>query len=86
MAYFDTELKTTIIFAAVGIVMGYVSFLINYTSIAAVAAIVVFVVLHFVVKKLLKIQEEKKWWSTMAVVYFLLWLIVWTIFYNAVVL
>lgn len=86
MTYFDTELRTTLIFAVVAVVVGYLSFLFNHTAGAAAFAIIIFIVLHFAVKKLLKVQEEKKWWTTMAIVYFLVWLVVWTVFYNAVVL
>jgi hypothetical protein len=82
MAYFDHELKTTLIFAVVGIAAGYLSFVINYTSVAALFAIVVFIAFYYLLKKAMKIQEEKKWWVTMAIVYFLTWVIVWTVFYN----
>ncbi|MBI4170429.1 MAG: hypothetical protein HY514_01955 [Candidatus Aenigmarchaeota archaeon] len=86
MPYFDTDLRTTLIFAVAGIAVGYLSFLFNHTAGAAVFAIIIFIVLYFAVKKLLKVQEEKKWWTTMAIVYFLVWLIVWTVFYNTAVL
>lgn len=86
MAYFDTELKTTLIFAIVGIVVGYTSFLFNHTAGAAGFAVVIFIVLYAAIKKILHVQEDKKWWTTMGIVYFLLWLIVWTVFYNYVLL
>jgi hypothetical protein len=84
--YFDMDLKTATIFAAAGVIMGYISFLINYTSGAALLAIAVFAGLYYCVKKFLHVKEEKKWWASPAVVYFILWLIIWTIFYNTVLL
>ena len=82
MAYFDTELKTTLLFALIGAIAGYISFAVNNTAAAPVIAVVVFLVLYYAAKKALKIQEEKKWWITMAVVHFFMWLIVWTVLYN----
>ncbi len=86
MAYFDTELRTTLIFTIAAIAVGYISFLINHTAGAAAFAIAVFIAMYLVMKKALKIKEDKKWWTTQAIVYFLLWLVVWTVFYNFVLL
>lgn len=86
MPYFDTELKTTLIFAIAAAAAGYISFLANHTAGAAALAIIIFAGLHYAAKRLLKIKEDKKWWATQAIVYFLLWLAVWTVFYNFVLL
>ncbi len=82
MAYFDTELKTTLLFALIGAVAGYISFAVNSTAAAPVVAVAVFLALYYAAKKALKIQEDKKWWATMAVVYFFMWLLAWTVLYN----
>lgn len=82
-AYFDVEIRTTLVYTAVAIVMGYVSFVINHTAYAAVAAILVMVVATFAMRFIWKIKEGAKWWlANGGIVYLFLWIITWTIFYN----
>jgi membrane associated rhomboid family serine protease len=81
--YFDIDIRTTLIYAVLGIIAGYISFIINEAGYAALAMIIILVVAAFATKKLLKIKQDKKWWLGNAViVYILLWLVVWTIFFN----
>ncbi len=81
--YFDIGLRTTVIFALLGAVVGYISFLVNSTPFAFVLMIIVGVVSAFLMKKIMKISEEWKWWfGNGIVIYIFMWLIMWTIFYN----
>lgn len=86
-SYFDAELRTTLIHTAVAAVMGYVSLLINHTAFATLAAVAVLAVLTLALRAAWKIKEDKKWWlGNGVIVYIFVWLVVWTIFYNAYVL
>ena len=79
--YFDPELKATIAFSIVGIIVGYASFLIRNSLMALVVAIAVMVVSYFVLNS--KLKKDTKWWlSNGAVVYIFLWILVWSIFYT----
>ena len=81
--YFDAGLKTTTAFAIVGILVGYLSFLINNAPLAFVFMVIVGVVFVLILKKIMKIAEEWKWWfGNGLIVYIFLWLVVWTVFYN----
>jgi len=82
-SYFDKELTSTLILAIAGIIVGYVSFLINNTTTSFVLMIVIGIVVVFALKKSMKIQGEiKKWFGSGLIAYVILWLVVWTIFYN----
>ena len=86
-SYFDVELRTVVIYAILAVIMGYVSFYINHTAYATVASIVVLLIGTFAMKFAFKIKEGVKWWlGNGVIVYIFLWLIIWTIFYNAYVL
>ena len=81
--YFDMELRTTVVYAIAAIVMGYVSFSINHTAYATLAAVVVLGLLTLALRAVFKIKEGAKWWlGNGVIVYLFLWLIIWTIFYN----
>lgn len=81
--YFDNELKVTLKFGILGALIGYVSFLINNPPIAFAVMVVIGGLARLVVMKVLKIKEDLKWWiSTAFVVYIIMWLVIWTIFYN----
>lgn len=84
--YFDTGLRTTIIFALLGVVVGFLSFLQNSSIIAFLIMVVVAVIFTSLLKRLLKVKEDWKWWfSNGLIVYIFLWLITWTIFYNVII-
>lgn len=86
-SYFDAELRTTAVYAVVAVIMGYVSMTISSTALAAVAAIIVLIALTFILRAAFRIKEGAKWWlGNGVIVYLFLWVIVWTIFYNAYVM
>ena len=86
-SYFDMELRTTAVYTVAAIIMGYVSLVISHTAYATLAALVVLAVLTLAMRALFRIKEGAKWWlGNGVIVYLFLWLIVWTIFYNAYVL
>ena len=81
--YFDLELRSALINAVIGGIVGYVSFLINQPIMNLALAIAVLAGMSFILKKVWKIKKERKWWISNAVLVFIfVWLIVWTIFYN----
>lgn len=86
MTYFDKELRTVSIYVVLAIIVGYLSFTFNHVGLAVALAVVVFFLFYGILKKTMKIEEDKKWWFTIAIEFFLLWIVVWTIFYNTVVL
>jgi len=83
--YLNEEIKTMLVHSVLGIIVGYLSFLISNRLGGLVFAIVVLYIAMVVCKKAFKIKEgfrkDKKWWlSNAIVVYIFLWLIVWSIF------
>lgn len=81
------ELRTTAVYTIAAIVMGYVSLAINHTAYATLAALAVLVIITLVMRAVFRIKEGAKWWlGNGVIVYFFLWLIVWTILYNTYVL
>jgi hypothetical protein len=81
--YFDRDFRTTLVFTVLGIIVGYVSFLLNSTAQAFLLMIVVAIVFTLILKKAMKIAEGAKWWlGNGVIVYILLWLIAWTLFFN----
>ena len=86
-SYFDFELRTTTVYTAAAIVMGYLSLVISHTAYAAVAALVVMIVLTIVMRAVFKIKEDAKWWlGNGIIVYIFVWLVSWTVLYNVYVL
>lgn len=84
--YFDVELKTTLVYAIAGIVMGYVSYTLNQTLYALFAAIAVMVGITVVMRYAWKIKEDFKWWlGNGGMIYLFVWFIVWTLLYNVYV-
>jgi len=79
MTYFDLELKMTVLYAFLGIVIGYASFMIVNPSSALGVALGVLLATYYVINK--KINKDAKWWmGNGAVVYLFLWLLSWSIF------
>lgn len=77
------ENKSTIAYVILGIILGYISFLLknNLTSLGLM--LVVLYVSPFVLNKILKINEKIKWYlSNGGWIYIFIWFITWTIFYN----
>jgi hypothetical protein len=77
------ENKTTIAFVLLGIVIGYVSFLLKNNYLSPVLASVFLYVGAELFKRIFKINEKFKWfWSNGGWTYLFIWFIVWIIFYN----
>ena len=84
--YFDTGFRTTLIFAVLGAVVGYVSFLQNSTPVSFLVMIIVAAISVLLLKRIMKVTEDWKWWfGNGLILYIFLWLIVWTIFYNVAI-
>ncbi len=76
------ERNLVLLFTVIGAVVGYISFLIVSPLISFAIAIVVFIVAQTSMKSILKVKAGKLLSGNALVVYFLIWLVVWTIFYN----
>lgn len=76
------ERNLILLFAVFGAVIGYASVLINSALISLVAVIIVYIVAQVSVKSILKIKSGKILSGNALVVYFVMWLVVWTLFYN----
>lgn len=79
--------KVIILFSVLGIIVGYLSFLITNLTNFPEINILLLVILGLLVKKVLerkwKIKEGRQWWiRNGGTLYVLLWLVVWTILYN----
>lgn len=84
--YFDIDLRTTLLFAVLGIVIGYISFLIKSNIASFVIMVIVLVAAKFLGQRMVKEKKDSKWWlGNGLVVYILLWFVAWTIFYNVLV-
>ena len=82
-SYFEFEVRTTTVYAVLAVAMGYVSFVINHTAYATVAALFVLVAATVLMRFAWKIKEGAKWWlGNGAIAYLVLWMIIWTVFYN----
>jgi len=81
------EKITNTIFTIIGIILGYLSFVLTgITSSPELNVLILVAVLFltkFILQQALKIKKPMNWWlSNGVVVCIFLWLIVWTIFYN----
>jgi hypothetical protein len=82
-SYFDKELVTTVVFAIIGVAYGYFSFTLNNSPGALVLGVLIAAVVIFLFRQVAKVKEELRWWlGNGLLVYIILWLVVWTIFYN----
>ena len=80
--YFSSDLKTTLIYSALGVIAGYASFTLNDPRIAFVFMGVILALSTFILKYALKVPSYR-WFASNGVISFLfMWFIVWTIFYN----
>ena len=71
----------TAIFAVLGAVLGYISYVIDIRPLALALAIVVLLAAIKAVQKAFSI-EEKKWWGSPVALYIFTWIVVWTILLN----
>ena len=86
-SYFEVELRTTVVYAVVAAIMGYVSFVMNNTAYATLGALFVLMFATYLMKSFWKIKEDARWWlGNGAIMYLILWMVVWTIFHNIYVI
>jgi len=77
------EKKCVIIYLIAGVIIGYLSFLMGNTYLAALLAIIFLIVIEEVLKRIFKIEEKFGWFmSNGGWIYIFVWFIVWIIFYN----
>lgn len=77
------EKISLVIYSMVGIIVGYISFLINNNWLSLLLAIIVLFGMSEILKKALKIKEKFKWFlSNGGWIYIFIWFITWIIFYN----
>jgi hypothetical protein len=78
-----TETMTTLIFTAVGIAVGYLSWAIANNWAALGLALVVLVALPQVLGRALRVQEKFRWWlANGGWIYLFVWFISWVIFHT----
>lgn len=82
MPYFDEEIKVTLSNLVAGAVLGYVSFRLNSALLSLLLAVVAFLALSFAAKRAFGVKKERKWWLSPVTIFFLSWLVSWTVFYN----
>ncbi len=71
------------IFIIVGIIIGYISFLLNNNYYSLILMIIVLFVSQKILGKMLKVKEGIKWWmKNGGIVYIFLWFISWIVFFN----
>lgn len=79
--YFSSDLRTTLVYAALGIIAGYVSFVLNDSRVAFVAMLVILGLSTAMLKYALK--TNYRWFLSNGIfVFIFIWFVVWTIFYN----
>ncbi len=83
MEYLDVDLRSTLVYAVAGVILGYTSFIINQPKISIILSLTVILALRVLIKTVWKIKQPPKWWlGNGIIIYIFIWLIVWTIFYN----
>jgi len=80
--YFSSDLKTTLIYSALGVIAGYASFTLNNPRTAFVFMVVILALSTFVLKYAFKVPSYRWFVSNGILTFLFVWFIVWTIFYN----
>lgn len=83
MKWWNDDLKFTIVFLVLGIIMGYVAFKVSVPLRAFLLSLVVFIGAVIAGHKVLNIKEGKGWWFSKFAVYIFIWFVVWTIFHTS---
>lgn len=79
--YFSSDLKTTLIYAALGVIAGYASFAVNNPRVAF-AVMLAFLIVSTVAMKY-AFRVNYRWFVSNGIMAFIfIWFIVWTVFYN----
>ncbi len=77
------ESKVIISYIVIGMIMGYISFLLKNNIGALFLALIVLWVSAKLISKILKIEEKFKWFfNNGGWIYLFIWFITWVIFYN----
>lgn len=84
-SWVNLQRKLVVIYSVIGIILGYVSYLINSPPSAFGIMVVVLIILFFITKKVIKYTGKKRWWGNPVFAYIFFWLVSWTIFYNVYV-
>ena len=81
--YFDRELLSTLTYAIIAVIAGYLSFLLNQPKTAFVVMTVFLAISTLFIRFILGIKEKYNWYmKNGAIVFLFVWFIVWTLFYN----
>ena len=81
--YFDKELLSTLAYAIIAVIAGYLSFLLNQPKTALVVVPVFLAISTIFIRFILGIKEKYNWYmKNGAIVFLFVWFIVWTLFYN----
>ena len=79
--YFDIEMKSTVIYAVIGIIVGYISFIVGNSLMALALSMIVLILTYVVLNR--KVKKGVKWWiGNGIIVYIFIWILVWSIFYT----
>jgi hypothetical protein len=74
---------STIAFTILGIIIGYVSFLLSNNYLSLGVAVVFLYIGAQLFKRIFKINEKLNWfWTNGGWIYLFMWFIVWIVFYN----
>lgn len=81
--YLDDEMKVALAHGALGALVGYASFLSSRAEYAVVIAAAALAIAFFATQRLKKAAQEWRWYfSNGALIYVLVWFVVWTAFHT----
>ncbi len=79
----DKEKLVMLLNFAVGIAVGYLSFLLNSNTYAIASMLIVGIIMNFVSGKIAGGGKDFKWWLTNGgMVYIFIWFVAWVLFLN----
>jgi len=83
----DKNVETNLVYTILGVILGYISFIItNVTNTPELNILVLIAVLFsskYILQKSLKIDQKWSWWFSNGIILCVfLWLVIWTLFYN----
>ena len=81
--WWNSDLKYSLVFLGLGIVMGLVSYVVNVPLRSFLLSVVVFIISALVLNKVNKLSEGKGWWFSKFVVFIFLWFVTWTVFHTS---
>lgn len=80
--YFSADLRTTLIYAVLGVIAGYLSFVLNSPKLALVSVSLVLALSTITMKYILKVSSYRWFLSNGVAMFVFTWFVVWTVFYN----